>query len=68
MADGTEVKRIRKMDDGDESEDQLLRCRFSPDKSQIAVCSNNGNIYLIQMKPIVEEIIELTASNSSDSQ
>ena len=58
MADGTELKRISKMDEEIESEDQLLRCRFSPDMSQLAVCSNNGNIYLLQMRPIVHEIIE----------
>ena len=46
------------MDNEMESEDQLLCVRFSPDNSQLAVCSNNGKIYLIGMREIAHEIID----------
>ncbi len=58
MQKGSELKKIRKMDNEIESEDQLLCCRFSPDMFQLAVCSNNGNLYLIEMREIVQEIME----------
>ncbi|CAB4011824.1 WD-40 repeat-containing [Paramuricea clavata] len=58
MQDGSELRKIRTMDNEIESEDQLLCCRFSPDMSQLAVCSNNGNLYLIEMRGIVQKMLE----------
>jgi WD40 repeat protein len=58
LQNGSELRKIRKMDNEIESEDQLLCCRFSPDMSQLAVCSNNGNLYLIGMRGIVQEMVE----------
>ena len=58
MGNVSELRKIKKMDNEIESEDQLLCCRFSPDMSQLAVCSNNGNLYLIDMRGIVHKIVE----------
>lgn len=58
MQGGSELRKIRKLDNEIESEDQLFCCRFSPDTSQLAVCSNNGSLYLIEMRRIVEEIMQ----------
>ena len=57
MQDGLELKKIRKLDSEIESDSQLFCCRISPNLSQLAVCSNNGSLYLIEMKGILQGIM-----------
>ena len=46
------------MDKENESDDQLLCAQISPNLSQLAVCSNNGSLYLIEMKRILHQILD----------
>ena len=58
---------MRKMTEDFESEAQLHSCRISPNLTQIAVCSNNGNLYLIETRLIFEEIHNALESQQDEN-